>query len=478
MTLQEIRDKIAATKNELRTLVTSAETEEQRASVTTLETRLNAEEAELASSQKWDEQQQRLQDRLSTETLTEQVPRQHTRESALEAEAEVRERGALVLTREFVGDMLNSRDRPWDFEYRSRRQTKVDQDISKAMLRMDGMDGMNHFSPEFQRAAADLTIGTTSGALGGFLIPPDTAAYMLLQRRMKAFMGVEREALVLTHSNDRDFPVPQLDRVSEAGESPAEGADATTQGDFALTQVTLKSNRVSSKFLLVPAAVLRSFAVDAEPLIMMLLAESAGRRKAQQYANGSGTAPQSTGIREALGVTAYQHTLTVKYDMSDGKWNKSAAGTADTKSLAAEIPIEMLSQLDSAYWGVGGTVVMSPSFYQAMRAVTDNEGRYLWPELANRHPSAEGTFMWQGMRTALDPHYQDIALGTAATNKEVATIGDHKGFAIRNIAGMRLSRNPWVADIADAVRFVLHCYTDSNAIHPWGLRLIRATVQA
>ena len=129
--------------------------------------------------------------------------------------------------------------------------------------------------------------------------------------------------------------------------------------------------------------------------------------------NGSGTAPQSTGIREALGVTAYQHTLTVKYDMSDGKWNKSAAGTSDTKSLAAEIPIEMLSQLDSAYWGVGGTVVMSPSFYQAMRAVTDNEGRYLWPELANRHPSAEGTFMWQGMRTALDPHYQDIALGTA-----------------------------------------------------------------
>ena len=43
---------------------------------------------------------------------------------------------------------------------------------------------------------------------------------------------------------------------------------------------------------------------------------------------------------------------------------------------------------------------------------------------------------------------------------------------------MRLSRNPWIADIADAVRFVLHCYTDSNAIHPWGLRLIRATVQA
>ena len=61
---------------------------------------------------------------------------------------------------------------------------------------------------------------------------------------------------------------------------------------------------------------------------------------------------------------------------------------------------------------------------------------------------------------------------------EVATIGDHKGFAIRNIAGMRLSRNVWAKDLEDAVRFVIHAYTDSDAIHPWGLRLIRATVQA
>ena len=247
---------------------------------------------------------------------------------------------------------------------------------------------------------------------------------------------------------------------------------------FALTQVVLGSNRVSSKSLQVPAAVLRSFAVEAEPLIMSMLAESAGRRKAAQYANGTGTAPQSTGIRTALGIAAYQHTLTVKYDISDARWNKSAAGTADTKSLAAEIPIEMLSQLDSAYWGTGGTVVMSPSFYQAIRAVTDGDGRYLWPELANRHPTYDGSFTWQGMRVTLDANYQDLVIGTAGTNKEVATIGDHKGFAIRNIAGMRLSRNVWVADLDDAVRFVLHCYTDSNAIHPWGLRLIRITVQA
>ena len=477
MTLQEIRDKIAATKVELRGILATAETEEQRAAVDTLEKRLDAEEAELTAAEKWDEQQQRLQARLSTNDLDSQAPRRQTRASDGDADPEVRERGQIVLTREFIGDMLATRRDEWDAIYRNRARTVVDEEISRAMLRTDATDAAYRPPAEFQRVAADLNIGTTTDALGGYLIPPDTAAYMLLQRRMKAFMGVEREALVLTHTNDRDFPVPQLDRTDEAGESLAEGADATAQVDFAATQVVLKSNRVSSKSLLVPAAVLRSFAVEAEPLIMMLLAESASRRKAAQYANGTGATPQSTGIMVALNSVAYRHTLTVKYDISDGKWNKSAAGVADATSLAAEIPIEMLGRLDSAYWGIGGTVVMSPGFYQAMRAVTDNEGRYLWPELANRHPSAEGTFMWQGMRTALDPNYADVALGTAGT-KAVATIGDHKGFAIRNIAGMRLSRNPWIADIADAVRFVLHCYTDSNAIHPWGLRRISVTVQA
>ena len=278
--------------------------------------------------------------------------------------------------------------------------------------------------------------------------------------------------------NDRDFPVPQLDRTSEVGEGLEEGNPATAQTDLALTQVILKSLRISSKSLLVPAAVLRSFAVEAEPLIMMMLAESAGRRKAAQYANGTGAVPQTTGIMKALDDNAYKHTLRVKYDISDGKWNKSAAGTADNKSLAAEMPIEMLNQLDSAYWGMGGTVVMSPGFYQAMRAVTDNEGRYLWPEMANRHPSADGAFMWQGMRVTLDPNYTDPALSVAGNNKYVATIGDHKGFVIRNIAGMRLSRNIWSHDINDAVRFVLHCYTDSNVIHPWGLHKIGIQVQA
>ena len=94
MTLEELRDKISATKTELRTLLPTAETEEQIVAVTTLETRLDAEEAELTAAEKWDEQQQRLQSRLTTETLTEQAPRQQSHASDGDADGEVRERGA------------------------------------------------------------------------------------------------------------------------------------------------------------------------------------------------------------------------------------------------------------------------------------------------------------------------------------------------------------------------------------------------
>ena len=265
MTLKELRDKINATKSELRTLLTTATTDEQHAAVDTLETRLNAEEAELVAAGKWDEQQQRLQARLTTADLTDQAPRQQSHASDADADPEVRARGQIVLTREFIGDMLQGREREWDAEYRSRPRNVGDEEISRALLRTDASDAMYRPPAEAQRALADLQISTSTDVLGGFLIPPDTAAYALLQRRMKAFSGLEREAMVLTHSNDRDFPVPQLDRVGEAGESLGEGAPATAQGDFALTQVVLKSNRVSSKSLQVPASVLRSFAVEAEP---------------------------------------------------------------------------------------------------------------------------------------------------------------------------------------------------------------------
>ena len=112
MTLKELtRQDFGHESSNCVTIVTTAETEEQRAAVTTLETRLDAEEAELTASEKWDEAQQRIQARLTTETLTEQAPRKQTPSSDGDADPEVRERGEIVLTREFIGDMLQSRER-------------------------------------------------------------------------------------------------------------------------------------------------------------------------------------------------------------------------------------------------------------------------------------------------------------------------------------------------------------------------------
>ena len=119
MTLKELRDKIEATKAELRTLLPAAETEEEIAAITTVEQRLDSEEGELSAAEKWDEAQQRIQARLTTETLIDKAPRKKTKASDGDTDPEVRARGEIVLTREFIGDMLQSRERPWDAEYRS-----------------------------------------------------------------------------------------------------------------------------------------------------------------------------------------------------------------------------------------------------------------------------------------------------------------------------------------------------------------------
>ena len=70
-----------------------------------MEQRLDAEEAELEKAEKWDEQQQRLQARLTTDALIDDAPRQHTHASDVDADPEVQgARAEIVLTREFLGD--------------------------------------------------------------------------------------------------------------------------------------------------------------------------------------------------------------------------------------------------------------------------------------------------------------------------------------------------------------------------------------
>ena len=90
----------------------------------------------------------------------------------------------------------------------------IDEEISRAMLRTDASDAMYRPSAEAQRALADLQISTSTDVLGGFLIPPDTAAYRVVAAADEGVSsGVEREAHgAHPFGNDRDFPVPQLDR--------------------------------------------------------------------------------------------------------------------------------------------------------------------------------------------------------------------------------------------------------------------------
>ena len=103
----------------------------------------------------------------------------------------------------------------------------------------------------------------------------------------------------------------------------------------------------------------------------------------------------------------------------------------------------MLSQLDSGVLGdcrnrrdASWVSIRRCAPSRITRAATCGRN---WRIVTRRH---DGSFTWQGMRVTLDANYQSSSArhGWRPT-RNVATIGDHKGFVIRNIAGMRLSRN-------------------------------------
>ena len=184
MTLKELRDKITATKVELRALADQRKRERRIsvASVTTLETRLDAEEGRTQSC--------REVGRTATASPGSANDRDVDGTSSLAGRRPIatatpipkpRERGQLVLTREFIGDMLSIAVSASGMRSIIGRvpRSLLDEETTRAM-RAHQRVWTPRIVPRRRpsgRTRRPPDLGTTSDALGGFLIPPDTAAY-------------------------------------------------------------------------------------------------------------------------------------------------------------------------------------------------------------------------------------------------------------------------------------------------------------
>ena len=240
----------------------------------------------------------------------------------------------------------------------------------------------------------------------------------------------------------------------------------------------LKSHRITSGMITATNKSLRSFRALTEGYISFLLGEAIGRKEAELYVTGDGVDNNNNplGIHPALidssntipGNATFVTKLAHTYKIAD----------ADFTSIGFRIPIDMWKDLDPAYWSDAGTIVMSPSFFNALRAVADSEHRPIWPEMAHR--SQGGMFQWQSHPVVIDPNYVALNRASAMDNQNVATVGDHKGFRIRKVRGATIRRNPYrdTEFKTDSVAFVLNQQCDSNIADPWGLRLIRVETVA
>ncbi len=399
-----------------------------------------------------------------------QPPTRHTRDTDRHPDPDVRAAGTQVITHEFIGDMAPQfRNLFEDFGY-NREPSAGERLFTERMFQPDdgaagaGMS-LRHVL-KHRPLQSRATFLADTAAQGGLGVPDDQRFFGILESRRRMFMGVERVSNVIYTDNDGDMPYHLVDTTGNQGEELAEEGDSTTYPDYAMVERILKSNRISSKIITATNKSLRSFSALTEGYIGFLLGESIGRREALRYAKGSGSSNQPLGIHTALGTTILSSTFVVSlaqtWDISD----------ADVTGVGFRIPIDMWKDLDPAYWSDAGTIVMSPSFFNTLRAVKDGENRPMWPEMANR--SQGGMFAWQSHPVAIDPNYDDVNFSTATADQGVATIGDHMGFRIRKVRGATILRNPYrdTEFKRDSVAFVMNQYCDSNIADPWGLRLI------
>ena len=224
-------------------------------------------------------------------------------------------------------------------------------------------------SPDEQKALSE---GTDSA--GGFLVPPDTQAEMLVRLPQTAVM--RRYARVQTTSRDTlRWPIVQAHATSGSiyssgfvggwvGETPA---FSDTDAAFGTFEIPIKKLRVATKLS-------NDIVSDAAVNILAFLSQNGAENMAlvedQGFLAGDGSALQPRGLLNS-GLT----TVDVEGSTANTISNTTAATGSAPKliDLCYALPSQYLSR---ARW------LMRRSIEGKVRKLVDAQGRYLWPALS------------------------------------------------------------------------------------------------
>lgn len=204
--------------------------------------------------------------------------------------------------------------------------------------------------------------GTTSGAVGGFLIPQGFRTKII--ETLKAFGGIANLADEITTDSGNTLPWPTHDGTAELGVILAENT-AMADLDTALGTASLSAFMYVSGMIKASLQLVQDSAFDIGPWLASKIGERLGRIQSAHWATGTGTGqPQGLFTGANVGITIPNATGGVTAYGSDG-----ATGTAYNNLL------DLLHSVDPAYRASGNArFVVSDTGLKTIRKIRDGQG--------------------------------------------------------------------------------------------------------
>lgn len=157
------------------------------------------------------------------------------------------------------------------------------------------------------------TMSTTTDAEGGYAVQDEVAKILI--ESLKKYGGMREVADVFITEQGNPLSYPTTDGTAEEGEIVAENASAT-DADISFGTVSLNVFKYSSKVVTVPIELLMDAQIDVEALVNRRLGQRLGRITNKHFTIGTGSGqPRGVVTGASAGkVGASGQTLTVLYD--------------------------------------------------------------------------------------------------------------------------------------------------------------------
>ena len=248
---------------------------------------------------------------------------------------------------------------------------------------------------------------TTSGMVGGYLIPPGYR--QVIVETLKAYGGLLNHANVITTSTGNPLQWPTNDETGNVGAILAEGT-TVTENAMAFGTRTLGAYMYTSRQVFASMQILQDSVFNLDEFIPRALGVRLGRIVASHMISGTGTG-QPLGIATSPTV--------------------GATGTG-VSAISYDNLIDLEHSLDPAYRAAECRFLLADATLATIRKIKDSMGRPIWlPVPTTGFPSTINGL----------PYTIDQGMALPGANNYSILFGDFRaGYIVRQVSDMQMVR--------------------------------------